>query len=56
MSTPQRAAPTWLYGVVSLPFGVAAGFAQFAMPFLLRRVGVPPDDINVMDFWIRIGE
>jgi MFS family permease len=41
-----RPAPVWLYGIATLPFGVGAGFAQFAMPFLLRRVGVPLDDIG----------
>lgn len=43
---PARPAPPWLYGVVTIPFGVAAGFAQFAMPFLLRRVGVSMEEIS----------
>ena len=39
------AAPTWLYGVTTLPFGVASGFAGIAMPFLLRKAGVSVEDI-----------
>jgi MFS family permease len=35
-----------MYGIATLPFGVGAGFAQFALPFLLRRVGVPLEDIG----------
>lgn len=41
-----RHAPPWLFGLATLPFGVAAGFAQFAMPFLFRRLGVPLDAIG----------
>ena len=41
----QRVAPTWLYGLTTLPFGVAAGFTGIAMPFLLRKAGVALEDI-----------
>lgn len=42
---PTRAAPTWLYGVTTLPFGVASGFAGVAMPFMLRNAGVELEEI-----------
>jgi MFS family permease len=32
--------------MLTIPFGVASGFAQFAMPFLLRRVGAPLAEIS----------
>ena len=41
-----RPAPGWLYGVVTIPFGVASGFAQFAAPFLFGRIGMPLSEIN----------
>lgn len=44
-SVAQRVAPTWLYGLTTLPFGVAAGFTGIAMPFLLRKAGVSLDEI-----------
>lgn len=39
------AAPTWLYGLTTLPFGVSSGFAGIAMPFVMRNAGVPTDRI-----------
>jgi len=42
---PRAAAPTWLYGITMLPFGVASGFAGIATPFLLRRAGVSVERI-----------
>jgi MFS transporter, PAT family, beta-lactamase induction signal transducer AmpG len=45
MPTPARKhAPPWLYGLATLPFGVAAGFAQYAMPRFLDNIGVSHDD------------
>jgi MFS family permease len=42
---PAIAAPTWLYGITTLPFGVASGFSGIAMPFLLRKAGLSVDRI-----------
>jgi MFS family permease len=39
-------APGWLYGLVTVPFGVASGFAQFTCPFLFGRFGMPMSEIN----------
>ncbi len=40
-----QAAPTWLYGLTTLPFGVASGFSGIAMPFVMRNAGVAGDRI-----------
>ena len=39
--TPPRALPPPLWGVLTLPFGLAVGFATIAVPFVLRARGVP---------------
>jgi PAT family beta-lactamase induction signal transducer AmpG len=37
--------PPWLFGITGLPGGVFQGFLSVAMPFLLRRSGVPVQQI-----------
>jgi MFS family permease len=35
-----------MFGITSIPFGVAAGFAQITMPFLLRKAGLSVESIG----------
>ena len=41
-----KRAPAWMFGITSIPFGVAAGFAQITMPFLLRKAGLSVESIG----------
>jgi MFS transporter, PAT family, beta-lactamase induction signal transducer AmpG len=43
-----RAVPAWLWAVATLPFGVASGFAPFALPFFLRNAGVGIERISAI--------
>src|SRR5215831_1985877 len=46
MSLEQRRwPPPWLFGITALPYGVYTGFASTAMPYLLRKAGLPVDQI-----------
>ena len=40
-----RHPPPWLFGITVLPAGIFQGFLSVAMPFLLRKAGVPVEQI-----------
>src|SRR5947199_8053119 len=37
--------PPWLFGILSIPYGVFNGLLVVLIPFLLRKHGVSPDRI-----------
>lgn len=37
---PTGHPPTWLFGIINIPFGVSGGYVAVAMPFLLRQAGL----------------
>src|SRR5215467_262702 len=41
----QRWPAPWVFGVLVLPLGVYVGYFSTALPFLLRRAGVPVEEI-----------
>src|SRR3989454_4349111 len=43
MSSSQN--PPWLFGILSIPYGVFNGILVVLIPFLLRKHGVSPDRI-----------
>jgi PAT family beta-lactamase induction signal transducer AmpG len=42
---PERVPAPWLFGIAILPYGVYGGFLITALPYLLRKVGLPVDRI-----------
>lgn len=44
----MRYTPPWIFGLTNLPFGVASTYAGVAMPFLLRKSGVPVETIAAL--------
>jgi len=40
--------PPYLFGITNLPFGVANAYAAVAMPFILRKAGVPVETIATL--------
>ena len=40
-----RHPPPWIFGITVLPCGVFQGFLSVAMPFMLRKAGVPVEQI-----------
>lgn len=40
-----RHPPPWIFGITALPCGIFQGFLSVAMPFLLRKAGVPVEQI-----------
>jgi PAT family beta-lactamase induction signal transducer AmpG len=41
----ERVPAPWLFGIVILPYGVYSGFVSTALPYLLRKAGLPVDRI-----------
>src|SRR2546429_5777907 len=41
----SRDNPAWLFGILSIPYGVFNGILVVLIPFLLRKHGVTPDRI-----------
>jgi MFS family permease len=44
-SVPRRNNPPWLFGLLSLPYGVFNNVMAVLVPFLLRKRGIPVDRI-----------
>src|SRR5450755_4640886 len=42
---PERVPAPWLFGIAILPYGVYGGFLITALPYLLRKAGLPVDRI-----------
>jgi PAT family beta-lactamase induction signal transducer AmpG len=40
-----RYAPPWIFGITNLPFGVSGTYAAVAMPFFLRKAGLPIETV-----------
>ncbi|MBX9695464.1 MAG: MFS transporter [Cyanobacteria bacterium] len=46
MTSPAvRYTPPWIFGITNIPFGVAGTYSGVAMPFILRKYGIPLDTI-----------
>lgn len=46
MNAPQtRFAPPWIFGITNIPYGVAGTYCGVAMPFILRKHGIPIETI-----------
>lgn len=46
MNAPQtRFAPPWIFGITNIPYGVAGTYCGVAMPFILRKAGIPVETI-----------
>ncbi len=43
-----RHPPPWIFGITVLPSGIFQGFLSVAMPFLLRKAGVPVEQIATL--------
>src|SRR3954462_15526383 len=43
-------APTWIFGVTGIAYGVAGGFQGTLMPYLLRRAGITVEEIGLFVF------
>jgi hypothetical protein len=41
----ERVPAPWLFGIAILPYGVYGGFVITALPYLLRKAGLPVDRI-----------
>jgi PAT family beta-lactamase induction signal transducer AmpG len=41
----ERVPAPWLFGIAILPYGVYSGFVTTALPYLLRKAGLPVDRI-----------
>jgi MFS transporter, PAT family, beta-lactamase induction signal transducer AmpG len=45
-NTTRYTAP-WIFGITNIPFGVAGAYTGIALPFLLRKAGLPIETIAV---------
>lgn len=43
-----RYTPPWVFGITNIPFGVAGNFAGIAVPFVLRKAGLPLEQIAIV--------
>jgi MFS family permease len=39
-------APTWVFGITYIPFGIVGGFVGTTMPWMLRNAGIAVEDIG----------
>ncbi len=46
MTTQRAHAPTWLFGITYIPFGIVGGFAGTTMPYLTRNAGISVEKIG----------
>ncbi len=44
----QKHSPPWIFGITNIPYGVAGTYAGVAVPFLLRKAGLPVETIAVV--------
>lgn len=44
----SRFSPPWIFGITNIPYGVAGTYAGVAVPFLLRKAGLPLETIAVI--------
>ncbi len=44
----SRYARPWIYGITNIPYGVAGTYSGVAMPFLLRKAGIPVETIATL--------
>jgi MFS transporter, PAT family, beta-lactamase induction signal transducer AmpG len=43
-----RYSPPWIFGITNIPYGVAGTYCGVAMPFILRKHGVPIEQIAAL--------
>lgn len=43
-----RQSPPWIFGITNIPFGVAGTYSAVTVPFLLRKAGLPIEQIAVV--------
>jgi MFS family permease len=46
--TSTRYTSPWIFGITNIPYGVAGNYAGIAVPFLLRKAGLPIETIAVV--------
>lgn len=44
----KRFTPPWIFGITNIPFGVGNTYTSVAVPFLLRKAGLPMEQIAVI--------
>lgn len=44
----QVKTPPWIFGITNIPYGVSGTFTGVAVPFLLRKAGLPIDQIAIV--------
>lgn len=47
-NVPTRYTPPWVFGITNIPFGVAGNFTGIAVPFILRKAGLPMEQIAIV--------
>ncbi|MBX9688268.1 MAG: MFS transporter, partial [Candidatus Obscuribacterales bacterium] len=45
---PNRYTAPWIFGISNIPYGVAGTYAGVAVPFLLRKAGLPVETIAIV--------
>jgi MFS family permease len=44
----SRYAPSWIFGITNIPYGVAGTYSGVAMPFILHKAGLPLETIALL--------
>ncbi len=44
----EMKSPPWIFGITNIPYGVAGTYSGVAVPFLLRKAGLPIEQIAVV--------
>src|SRR5262245_63830733 len=45
MTLPRRA-PSWIFGITSIPYGVCGGFISTLLPYFFREAGISVESIG----------
>lgn len=44
----KHSSPPWIFGITNIPYGISGTYAGVAVPFLLRKAGLPVEQIAVV--------